>query len=278
MTITLRPYQNEAIAAIKRDWHAGINDVLLTMATGGGKTAVFLALLNNVLVSDKRGLVIAHLKEVIDQPLARLHCYFPNWEGRAGIVMAATNQPDKQLIVATVQTLAIPGRVDAILAHGKIDYLVVDECFPEGTLVDGRPIETIQVGDTVTAYDFQMDSLLPGTVTYVFKRPAPSKLIRITAGQYQVVCTPNHPILTSTGFVDAGEITTEDKVYVDLLSMQQGIRADKESNNQPETLRESMLLGGMPAKEILRNNGGNQSEVRQCQDEGEQSNAQSFQP
>jgi len=127
MTITLRPYQSEAIAAIKRDWHAGINDVLLTMATGGGKTAVFLALLNNVLVSDKRGLVIAHRKELIDQPLARLYSYFPGWQGKAGIVMADQNEPEKQLIIATVQTLAAQGRVEGILAHGPIDYLVIDE-------------------------------------------------------------------------------------------------------------------------------------------------------
>ena len=127
--VTLRPYQRDAIDAIRRDWANGYSDVLLTMATGAGKTLVFLALIDEIVKEQPKAriLIIAHRKELISQPLARLYSYFPDWEGRAGIVMAGQNEPDKQLIVATVQTLATPGRVDAILEYGPIDYLVVDE-------------------------------------------------------------------------------------------------------------------------------------------------------
>lgn len=129
MSITLRPYQIEAIRSIRADWDAGLTDVLLTMATGLGKTAVFLTLLNEVLTEGKRGLVLAHRKELIDQPLARLISYYPHWSDRAGIVMADVNQPDRQLTVATVQSLAASARrLDEILSHGPIDYLIVDEC------------------------------------------------------------------------------------------------------------------------------------------------------
>lgn len=280
MTITLRPYQAEIINAVKRDWHDGINDVLVTAATGSGKTAVFLALLNDVLVSGKRGLVIAHRKELIDQPLARLHSYFPDWQGRAGIVMAGQNEPEKQLIIATVQTLSTPGRVEAILAHGKIDYLVVDECFPAGTLVDGKPIETIQVGETVTAY--RDGELRPAKVSHVFKRKSPDKLVRITAGDFQVVCTPNHPILKQTGFVNAGGITTEDEIYVDLHSLRKGIQSDQEPEGCLESSRKGILLErlfvGVQPESVLRNDGENQPEVRQRTDESEQPDAQPFQP
>jgi len=129
MTITLRPYQQDAIEAVIADWDTGLTDVLVTMATGLGKTAVFLSLLDRALTDSKRGLVIAHRKELIDQPLARLIAYYPRWAGSAGIVMADTDEPQKQLIVATIQTLASsPKRLAKILAYGPIDYLVIDEC------------------------------------------------------------------------------------------------------------------------------------------------------
>jgi superfamily II DNA or RNA helicase len=133
--ITLRPYQQTAVERILDDWNAGINSVLLTCATGGGKTAIFLSLLNQVLVDGKRGLVLAHRKELIDQPLARLYSYYPAWQDRAGVVMADTHQPNSQLVIATVQTLVAPSkgfrkdrtRLDDILYYGPIDYLVTDE-------------------------------------------------------------------------------------------------------------------------------------------------------
>lgn len=128
--LTLRPYQQKIVDAVKRDWAAGYTDVMVTAATGSGKTAMFLSLLNDELVGCKRGLILAHRKELIDQPLARLYQYFPQWElRRAGVVMADQDDPAAQLVVATVQTLAAaPRRLDSILAYGPIDYLVVDEC------------------------------------------------------------------------------------------------------------------------------------------------------
>ena len=143
MTLVLRPYQQKIISAVLADWAAGFTDVLVTAATGSGKTAMFLSILNDVLVPPglpgqtqssgpgRRGLILAHRKELIDQPLARLYQYFPAWQTRfpgAGIVMAEQDQPAAELIVATVQTLASsPRRLESILSYGPIDYLVVDE-------------------------------------------------------------------------------------------------------------------------------------------------------
>lgn len=152
MTITLRPYQEKSVIAIQEDWNSGLNDVLLTMATGGGKTAVFCALLNQVLQDGKRAMIIAHRKELIDQPIDRLYSYFPAWVGRAGVVMGKEHQPDRQIVVGTVQSLMtrerktetedlplldlltapkvgkVNWRLKDILDHGPIDYLIIDEC------------------------------------------------------------------------------------------------------------------------------------------------------
>jgi superfamily II DNA or RNA helicase len=126
MTLHLRPYQKEAVAAIHRDWQKH-SDILGVMATGGGKTQVYLQVLDDVLTPGKRGLVIAHRKELIDQPVERIAMFWPERLGQTGVVMADQDECDRQLTVATVQTLASERRLARVLAHGPIDYLVTDE-------------------------------------------------------------------------------------------------------------------------------------------------------
>ncbi len=127
--IKLRDYQQAAIAAVQRDWEAGYTDLLGVMATGGGKTAVFLALLADELSRHPgaRALIIAHRKELIEQPVQRLAQFWPEWALRAGIVMAGSDECDRQITVATVQTLASKKRLARLLARGEIDYLIIDE-------------------------------------------------------------------------------------------------------------------------------------------------------
>lgn len=38
MAMQLRPYQNEAVTAIRREWSEGKQRTLLVLPTGGGKT------------------------------------------------------------------------------------------------------------------------------------------------------------------------------------------------------------------------------------------------
>lgn len=127
MAVTLRPYQRETIDRVKADWASGYSDVMVTMATGGGKTVVFLQLLDEVMKPGQRALVIAHRKELIDQPLERIQTMFPQRMARAGIVMADQNDCHAEIVIATVQTLQSAKRMQQILAYGKIDYLVIDE-------------------------------------------------------------------------------------------------------------------------------------------------------
>jgi len=126
----LRPYQDDAIATIKADWRAGLTDVLAVLPTGSGKTVTFLHLLagpDGVLGREKRGLVIAHRKDLIEQPMRRLKADIPAWKQRAGMVMAEHDQVDRQLVFASIQTLQQPHRLKWLLYHGAIDYLVIDE-------------------------------------------------------------------------------------------------------------------------------------------------------
>ncbi len=128
MGIQLRPYQVECIEAVKRDWQT-YSDVLLTVATGGGKTAIFLALIVEMLSNapKSRALIISHRQELVFQPIERLCQFWPEWGDRAGAVMAEHDECNLQIVSATVQTLASARRLQRLLAYGPIDYLVVDE-------------------------------------------------------------------------------------------------------------------------------------------------------
>jgi len=123
----IRPYQEDAIRAIVREWQNGVQDTLLVMATGAGKTVVFLGLLAQVLEPGKRALILAHRKELIEQPVDRMRQFYPDLAERVGIVMAEQNDAAADIIVATVQTLASPLRMAEVLGHGPIDYIITDE-------------------------------------------------------------------------------------------------------------------------------------------------------
>ncbi len=125
----LRDYQTRAIADIRRDL-TEVDRTLAIMATGTGKTATFLSWLDECLAAGElgRALVIAHRRELIHQPIDRMADHFPALAPLSGIVMADRNDVSARVIVATVQTLAAKGRMDAILAHGPITHVVIDEC------------------------------------------------------------------------------------------------------------------------------------------------------
>lgn len=122
----LRDYQLEAVQKITDDWrnHAG---VLLVMATGGGKTQVFCELLDRLVTNGRRGLVLVHRRELVEQARDRLLAFWPRWAFRTGMVMANDNQVGHPMVFATVQTLASERRLAQLLAHGPIDYLITDE-------------------------------------------------------------------------------------------------------------------------------------------------------
>lgn len=127
--MNLRPYQRQTIDAIRREWANGVANVLTVLATGGGKTIVFLALIDEILRQEPaaRFLIVAHRKELIEQPAERLAQHWPERAGLVGIVMAEQNQPDRQITIATIQTLQVERRLAEVLAHGMIDYLIIDE-------------------------------------------------------------------------------------------------------------------------------------------------------
>ena len=120
------------------------------------------------------------------------------------------------------------------LLGGRIEdgVVIIDECFPVGTLVDGRPIETIRVGDIVTAVDHVTGRLVRRRVVRVFSKIS-EYLVRVSFCGGSFACTENHPVfIKGRGYVNAND-TREG----DLLCVR---RASEESIN---------VLGGMRGRE-----------------------------
>ena len=65
--MNLRPYQTAAKEAILAEWDRGVDKTLLVLPTGTGKTIVFAKLIEDLIRSGKRALVLAHRGELLDQ-------------------------------------------------------------------------------------------------------------------------------------------------------------------------------------------------------------------
>jgi superfamily II DNA or RNA helicase len=125
-TFAPRPYQTAAIQALTQGWADGPhNRLAVVLPTGAGKTVVFANLIDQQLAHTRgRTLVIAHREELLEQAAAKIRAVRPDL--RVGIVKAERDEHhDANVIVASVQTLAVQRRREAIRDIGMV---IVDEC------------------------------------------------------------------------------------------------------------------------------------------------------
>ena len=141
----LRDYQVQAIEAVEHAWEHH-SDVLGVAATGAGKTVIFIALAIRQTIHNPnaRIVVLAHREELIAQPIERLRAVAGDWlmdgsldRPRVGRLLGEQKDYDRQLTVATVQTLGyrrkntdgqwVYPHLEKLLAAGPIDYLITDE-------------------------------------------------------------------------------------------------------------------------------------------------------
>ena len=127
--ISLRPYQIEAKHSVREGWRNGVLGQLVVMTMGMGKTEVFLSTLADELADGllDRALIIAHRKELIDQPATRIERHWNHALPIPGIVMADRNDTDAKLVCATIQTLNAQGRLAELLRYGAFSHVVIDE-------------------------------------------------------------------------------------------------------------------------------------------------------
>ena len=66
MQVTLRPYQQQAVAEIRGAYQAGCRRALFVLPTGGGKTVVFTHIAERAAMRGSRICILVHRQELVD--------------------------------------------------------------------------------------------------------------------------------------------------------------------------------------------------------------------
>lgn len=135
----LRPYQQEAVEAVSVAVKRGLRRPLISLPTGTGKTIVFAHLVADKCRKEQRSVILAHRDELIEQAVGKLQAVMPSAD--IGIVKAEKNEIDHAVIVASVQTLSRPRRLEQL--HNGFALVVVDEAHHATASTYRRIIEKI---------------------------------------------------------------------------------------------------------------------------------------
>ncbi|MEX2185920.1 MAG: DEAD/DEAH box helicase family protein, partial [Pirellulales bacterium] len=120
----LRPYQQAAIDAVYRHLRDHDNNPCVVIPTAGGKTPVLSTICRDaVQLWDGRVLILAHVKELLEQAVDKLRAIAPDLP--FGVYSAGLNRrdTDRPVIVAGIQSIYKRAcELDAF------DLVIVDEC------------------------------------------------------------------------------------------------------------------------------------------------------
>lgn len=72
--------------------------------------------------------------------------------------------------------------------------IIADECFPAGTLVDSRRIETVKAGDFVRSFNHDSGKVEMRRVVRLFKNPIKALIRLHLSDGTSIACTPEHPL------------------------------------------------------------------------------------
>ncbi len=120
--IALRDYQKDVLDSTWEARKRGVSRLLWSMATGAGKTVTFAALARDL---NMRTLILAHRDELLKQAADKVRIIWPDVD--IGFVKAKQNDYEAQVVIASVQTLANPKRLEKI-ASQAFGLLIIDEC------------------------------------------------------------------------------------------------------------------------------------------------------
>lgn len=116
----LREYQTELIFKIYQSWERGNRKVMAQLPTGGGKTIVISAIVQNALKSNQKCLVLAHREELINQAVDKIEAITNE---PVGVIKSGKKaRYDRDVQVGSVQSMA--RRLDSC---PEFDLIIIDE-------------------------------------------------------------------------------------------------------------------------------------------------------
>ena len=275
--ITLDPFQEDALDRSAEAMLRGCRRQLIVHATGLGKTVV-AAMLRRHHTFDGKIMFLTHREKLADQSEEKLRWINPSLF--VGMEMASQHSaPMDTFIVGSIATIGLPNspRLKKF-DPAEFSAVIHDECFPAGTLIDGCPIERLEVGDFVLSYDGSNQLYCMKEVTRIFKNPAPRQMVAVYMGYSKLLATLGHPIFTMEGWKYAQEVYAGDYVMCHVqrhggLGHSNRLGAGAVQENDKGLLL-SRVRQCVPGQAKLGDDGSDQSEVRLEAHEGQQSNAQ----
>lgn len=258
----LRPYQIEAIEAARKALKDA-RSTMIVLPTGAGKSVVMAMIAKAAAAKGNKTLILAHRKTLIQQTartLAAIGCH-------PGVEAAGESAtPLNDVVVGSIGTLV--KRKDR-WAKDHFSLVICDECFPAGTMIDGRPIEMIRAGDRVASFNHESGTIEARRVVGVLRRENTGSWHRITDSDGRsFVCTENHPVWTEEfGYVPAkslcnGGAFTLMTHHAYMQSLPEGIHASKPA------LYQDHMLAGVPGGTVFVEDGQDQPGPRFLTHEG----------
>lgn len=125
MVMQLRPYQTEAVAAVYDHLRQRDDHPCVVIPTAGGKTPVMATICRDAVQQwHGRVLILAHVKELLEQATDKLHAMAPDLQSRIGVYSAGLKSRDTKqpIIVAGIQSVF---RRAAEL--DRFDLILIDE-------------------------------------------------------------------------------------------------------------------------------------------------------
>lgn len=147
------------------------------------------------------------------------HWNIPGLHGNEGLVEDWVKTKRTVLVLGVKKGLSsrVNGRSGDFIApsHSNGCAMACVYCVASGTLIStpqGQvPVEQIQDGDEVFAYDIELGQLVVARVAGTASRKV-NELLEIEVSETTLRVTAEHPIMTRRGWVRAGELTEEDEV------------------------------------------------------------------
>ncbi len=124
-SVQLRPYQAEAVAAVYEHLRTRDDNPCVVCPTGAGKSLILGQIARDVVQQwDGRILILAHVKELLEQAVDKLHAMAPDLWNRIGVysVGLKSRDTDQPIIVAGIQSV-----YRRACDLGRFDLILIDE-------------------------------------------------------------------------------------------------------------------------------------------------------
>ena len=184
---------------------------MCTLATGMGKSVVIADVVECALMREMRVLILAHRKEIVEDLYTAVlnYCNLKTEWGNVQIAIEMAEQrAPKGCLVVSASIASLKGaRMKAVLDDLKPGLIITDECFPAGTLVDGKPIEQYKVGDMVRSFNHETNAVEMKQVKQLFCKPA-NNMVRVNLSNGEsIICTAGHPFFDGVEYTPAINMT-----------------------------------------------------------------------